>query len=154
MSDAVNLGAVGEEPRHSSQGAIMAAKRIILIHKADDLKPSKITKAGLEASHKILKLARVRRPGLEQFIESGAFAALQAVPQPVIDNPDRRKAEYPEAFFVIDLFDMGRPPKNGERDYDSTAQSILLWLKKHYVETEKPLVRIGELSVIVEILEP
>ena len=132
----------------------MATKRIILIHKADDLKPSKITKVGLEASHKILKLARVRRPGLEEFIESGAFSAMESIPQAVIDNPDRRRIEYPDAYFRIGDIDMGRNPKNGFRDYDSTAQSILLWLKKHYVETEKPLVRIGELSVIVEILEP
>jgi hypothetical protein len=48
---------------------------------------------------------------------------------------------------------MGRPPKNGSRDYDSTAQSILLWIKKFYVETPKSLVRVGELSVIVEYVE-
>lgn len=140
---------------HNTQPVLTPAthKRIVLIHKADGSKPSKITKVALEASHKVLELARVRRPGLEAFIESGEFLELEAVPQPVIDNPDRRKAEYPTAFYVIEESDMGRPPKNGERDYDSTAQSILLWLKKHYAETEKPLLRIGELSVIVEIIE-
>jgi hypothetical protein len=130
----------------------MATTRIILIHKADGAKASKPTKVSIEASHVALKTARVRRPGLEAFIESGAFAALQMVPQAVIDNPDRRRQEFPEAFYVIDEADMGRAPKNGVRDYASTCQSILLWIKKHYAETGKPMVRIGELSVIIETI--
>jgi hypothetical protein len=131
----------------------MATKRIILIHKFDGLKPSKPTKLAVAASHELLRKARVRRPGIEAFLETGEFSALQSVPQEIIDNPDRRREEYPEAFFVIEESDMGRPPKNGSRDYDSTAQSILLWIKKFYVETPKSLVRVGELSVIVEYVE-
>ena len=132
----------------------MTTARIILIHKADGSKPSKPSKVAIAASNEALVTARVRRPGIEAFLESGEFAALQSIPQAVIDNPERRRREFPGAFFVIDEADMGRAPKSGERDYASTCQSILLWIKKHYAETEKPLVRIGELSVIVEILEP
>ena len=131
----------------------MATKRIILIHKFDGLKPSKPTKLAVAASHELLRKARVRRPGIEAFLETGQFSTLQTIPQEVIDNPDRRREEYPEAFFLIGDIDMGRNPKNGGRDYDSTAQSILLWIKKFYVETPKPVVRVGELSVIVEYIE-
>jgi hypothetical protein len=130
----------------------MATQRIILIHKADGAKASKASKIAVQASHEALASARVRRPGLEAFIESGEFASLEAIPQAVIDNPLRRRQEFPTAFYVIDESDMGRAPKNGTRDYASTCQSILLWIKKHYAETEKPLVRVGELSVIVEEL--
>ena len=143
---------VGEAPRHSSQGVTMTTERIILIHKADGSKASKPSKVAIASSHSMLESARVRRPGLEAFIESGKFATLDSIPQAIIDNPLRRREEFPEAFFIIDESDMGRPPKSGERDYASTCQSILLWIKKHYAETEKPLVRIGELSVIVETL--
>jgi hypothetical protein len=128
----------------------MKASRIILIHKADEAKPTKPTKLAVSASHELLKVARVRRPGIEAFIESGQFAALAPVPQAVIDNPDRRRDEFPDAFFIIEESDMGRTPKNGRRDIDSTAQSILLWIKKFYAETPKPLVRASELSIVVE----
>jgi hypothetical protein len=131
----------------------MKQARIILIHKADETKASKPTKLAVAASHELLKVARVRRPGLEAFIESGKFAAMSQVPQAVIDNPDRRREEFPDAFFIIEESDMGRSPKNGKRDYESTAQSILLWLKKFYAETPKPLVRSSELSIVVEWIE-
>lgn len=128
----------------------MESSRIILINKADGEKPIKPTKIAIATTHEILAVARVRRHGIEAFIESGAFASMEAIPQAVIDNPDRRKIEYPEAFYVIEESDMGRKPKNKERDMDSTAQSILLWIKKFYVETEKPLVRASQLSIVVE----
>ena len=128
----------------------MKASRIILIHKADSAKPSKPSKIAIATTHELLATARVRRPGIEAFIESGQFAALAPVPQAVIDNPDRRRIEYPGAFFVIEESDMGRTPKNGKRDIDSTAQSILLWIKKFYAETPKPIVRVSELSIVVE----
>lgn len=131
----------------------MTTARIILIHKADGSKPSKPSKVAIAASKEALVTARVRRPGIESFLESGAFALMESIPQAVIDNPERRRREFPLSFFPIDESDMGRRPKNGERDYASTCQSILLWIKKHYAETDKPLVRIGELSVIVEYPE-
>lgn len=128
----------------------MESSRIILIHKADESKPSKPSKIAIATTHEIINVARVRRPGIERLIETGEFASMPSIPQAVIDNPDRRRIEYPEAFYVIEEADMGRRPKNGERDLDSTAQSILLWIKKFYVETPKPLVRASELSIVVE----
>lgn len=137
------IGATGSATRKAQN----MSKHLLLINKADGHKAERITKAKRDAVAEILNTARVARPELVDYILSGAFTDDEAVPQNVIDNPDRRKAEYPEAGWIIPETCLGRPPKNGERDYDSTAQSVLLWIKKVFVDTG--VVRASQLSLVV-----
>ena len=95
-----------------------------------------------------LSTTRVQRPELLEFFLSGEFDASEAVQQAVIDNPMRRRKDHPNAGWTVPEGSLGRPPKKGERDWDSTSQSILLWVKRTLVETG--WLRIEDLSIIVE----
>lgn len=120
---------------------------LLLIHKADGAKAERITKAKREAVAEILKTARVARPELVDYILSGAFTEDETIPQNVIDNPHRRAAEHPDAGWIVPESCLGRPPKTGERDYASTCQSVLLWIKKVFVDTG--ILRASQVSLIV-----
>jgi hypothetical protein len=120
---------------------------LLLIHKADGSKAERITKAKREAVAEILKTARVARPELVDYILSGAFTEDETIPQNVIDNPHRRAAEHPDAGWIVPETCLGRPPKSGERDYASTCQSVLLWIKKVFVDTG--ILRASQVSLIV-----
>jgi hypothetical protein len=120
---------------------------LLLIHKADGAKAERITKAKREAVAEILKTARVARPELVDYILSGAFTEDETIPQNVIDNPHRRAAEHPDAGWIVPESCLGRPPKSGERDYASTCQSVLLWIKKVFVDTG--VLRASQVSLIV-----
>jgi hypothetical protein len=123
------------------------SEQLLLINKADGAKAERITKAKRDAVAEILKTARVARPELVEYILSGAFGDSEQVAQNVIDNPHRRAEEHPNAGWIVPESCLGRPPKNGERDYDSTCQSVLLWIKKVFVDTG--VVRASQLSLIV-----
>lgn len=120
---------------------------LLLINKADGSKPERITKAKREAVAAVLATSRVSRPELVDYILSGEFAASETVAQNVIDNPHRRAAEHPDAGWIVPESCLGRPPKSGERDYASTCQSVLLWIKKVFVDTG--IIRASQLSLIV-----
>jgi hypothetical protein len=120
---------------------------LLLINKADGSKPERITKAKREAVAAVLATSRVSRPELVDYILSGEFAASETVAQNVIDNPHRRAAEHPDAGWIVPESCLGRPPKTGERDYASTCQSVLLWIKKVFVDTG--VIRASQLSLIV-----
>lgn len=132
-------------------GTIEQETVIVLRHKADGKASSKATKAAKAASTEALRVARVRRPGLEEFLFSGAFHAMPMIQQAVIDNPFRLWDEYADegTYFVIPEDSLGRSPKGRARDMDSTCQSILLWIKKYFGETSPALVRSSELSLTV-----
>lgn len=139
-------------PKPVTTPATTTPERVIVIrHKADGKPSSKPTKAAIAATLAALKLARVARPSLVEFFTSGQFHAMPMIPQAIIDNPERLWEEFGTAdtYWIVPADSLGRAPKNGERDWDSTAQSILLWIKKHMAETPKPLVRASELSVTV-----
>ncbi len=120
---------------------------LLLINKADGQKAERITKAKREAVAAVLETSRVARPELVEYILSGAFGDSEQVAQNVIDNPHRRAEEHPNAGWIVPESCLGRPPKNGERDFDSTCQSVLLWIKKVFVDTG--VVRASQLSLIV-----
>jgi hypothetical protein len=121
---------------------------ILVIRKGDTKKARKaLTKAQRKAVADALAVARVQRPALLDFFLSGEFGAMVAVPQSVIDNPLRRANDYPDSGFIVPEDSLGRAPKKGERDYASTAQSILLWIKKYLVDTGA--FSVDEISVIV-----
>lgn len=124
---------------------------LVIRHKADGKAPSRLTEKAKKATAKALASARVRRPGLEALLESGAFHRLPMIQQAVIDNPQRLWDEHDDetTYLVIPTDSFGRAPKTGERDWDSTAQSILLWVKKYYCETEAPAFRASEVSITV-----
>ena len=126
-------------------------EHILIIRKGDKRKGVAITKAHKKAIEEALKASRVQRPELVDFFMSGEFAASQAIPQNVIDNPLRREAEFPGVGWIVPEGSLGRAPKKGKRDYQSTAQSILLWIKKYFVETGA--VRIDDISVVVVNVE-
>lgn len=132
----------------STQPVPTPAPRIIIIRKAASTKVPKLTKARLALVTEALSTTRVQRPELLEFFLSGEFDASEALPQSVIDNPARRKAEFPHVGWTVPEGSLGRPPKNGERDWQSTSQSILLWIKRTLVETG--WLRIEDLSIIVE----
>lgn len=122
-------------------------KQILIIRKATGRKPLAITKSRRNDIITALRLARVQRPELVEFFLSGEFAASTPIPQSIIDNPARRAQEFPGVGFVVPDGSLGRAPKSGERDWQSTSQSILLWIKKYFIDTG--VVRIDEISVIV-----
>ena len=124
-------------------------KQILIIRKADGAKPFAITKARKAATLEALRAARVQRPASLDFFLSGAFAESAEIPQAVIDNPIKRERDFAGVGFIVPESDLGRAPKSGERDWQSTCQSVLLWLKKYLSETDAPAVRLSQLSVIV-----
>jgi hypothetical protein len=125
--------------------------QILVLRKGDGRKALVITKARQKAIEEALKASRVQRPELVDFFMSGEFAASQAIPQTIIDNPLRRESEFAGVGFIVPEGSLGRSPKSGERDWQSTAQSILLWIKKYFVDTGA--VRIDDISVIVVSVE-
>jgi len=128
------------------------ATHILIIRKDTGRKVPALTKAKREAIGEALKTCRVERPELLAYFLSGEFAEAEAVPQSVIDNPIRRRAEFPEAGWIVPEGSLGRPPKRDKpRDWQSTSQSILLWLKRVLVETG--WLTVDHLSVIVEAIE-
>jgi hypothetical protein len=122
-------------------------KQIIVLRKGEGRKALTLTKARMGAIEEALRACRVQRPELLAFFLYGGFAAMPAIPQSVIDNPVGRERDFPGVGFVIPEGSLGRAPKNGQRDYASTSQSVLLWVKKYLVDTG--FIRIEELSIIV-----
>ncbi len=77
-----------------------------------------------------------------------AFHRQPALSSVVIDNPHRRMADHPDAGWIVPDDCLGRPPKSGERDWASSAQSLLLWIKQTVVAAG--WCEAGEISVVVE----
>lgn len=119
---------------------------LIIVRKDDGRKPERITKAKLEALEAVLSKARVDRTDIVEFVLSGGFHALPAIPQAVIDNPERRERDYPDAGARITDACLGRAPKNGDRNWPSTAESVRLWCKAAFVDTG--ILRLSELSIL------
>ena len=123
-------------------------RQIAIVRKGEGRKARKpLTKRQVKAITDALAIARVQRPALLEHFLSGAFGAGIAVPQSVIDNPLRRAAEYPEAAWIVPEDSLGRAPKKAERDWQSTSQSILLWIKKYLIDTGA--FTVDEISVLV-----
>ena len=127
-----------------------SSTRILILRKGSRKIP-KVTKARLTEITDALRVARVQRPNVVEFFLSGEFASLTVVPQSVIDNPLRRREEFPDAGWVIPATDLGREPKKGERDWHSTSQSILLWVKKYLCDTG--WLEYDDIAVVVESVE-
>ena len=126
---------------------VTSSPSIAIFRKDDGKKPYVINKARENAILDALRVCRVERPELVELFLSGAFAGMESIAQSVIDNPVKREIDHPGAGFVVPESCLGRAPKSGVRDWQSTAQSILIWIKKYFVETG--VIRISELSVIV-----
>jgi hypothetical protein len=120
---------------------------ILIIRKGEGRKALVLTKAREAAIREALKSCRVARPEILELFLSGEFAAMESIPQSVIDNPIKRARDFAGVGFVVPEGSMGRAPKNGTRDMASTAESIRIWIGKYLIETG--LVRKDELSVIV-----
>jgi hypothetical protein len=120
---------------------------IIVLRKGEGRKVLTLTKAREGAIREALRACRVQRPELLAFFLEGGFAGMPSIPQSVIDNPVGREIAFPGVGFVIPEGSLGRAPKSGVRDWQSTSQSILLWVKKYLVDTG--FIRIEELSIIV-----
>jgi hypothetical protein len=100
--------------------------------------------------------SRVDRPELlDFFMPTGkgksAFHRLPALSPQVIDNRPLRLVEHADAGWVVPVSNLGRKaqsdPDAAQND-QSTAQSVLLWLKKH--AAANGLCDPAELSVVVE----
>lgn len=131
--------------------ATVSHETILIIRKATGRKVPALTKAKREAIAETLRTSRVQRPELLEYFLSGQFAAAEAVPQSCIDNPHHRRADHADAGWPVPEASMGRPPKGDKRDYQSTAQSLLLWMKRVFVDTG--WLTIDHLSVVVDITE-
>ena len=77
-----------------------------------------------------------------------AFHRQPALSSVVIDNPLRRIADHPDAGWIVPADCLGRAPKTGERDWASSSQSLLLWIKQTVVAAG--WAEAGEISVVVE----
>lgn len=124
---------------------------ISLFLKDDGKAPNRITKAKRDAVADVLRTSRVRRDALVDYVMSGDYFTDDAIPPSVIDNPHRRMAEHPDAGWIIPDDCLGRAPKDGVRDWDSTAQSVLLWIKRVLVDTG--ILRVSQVSVLVVTIE-
>ncbi len=122
-------------------------KQILIIRKGEGRKPLTLTKAREAAIREALKACRVARPEVLAFFLEGGFAAMPAIPQSVIDNPIKRSRDFAGVGFVVPEGSLGRSPKTGERDWNSTCESVRIWINKYLIETG--FVRKDELSVIV-----
>jgi hypothetical protein len=131
----------------NTQPVTTPAQSVAIFRKDDGKKPYVINKSRETAIRDALRVARVNRPGVVEFFLSGAFAEMESIPQTVIDNPIKRSIDYPDAGFIIPESDLGRAPKNGVRNWQSTCEANRLWVRKYFVETG--VVRISELSVIL-----
>ena len=120
---------------------------ILIIRKDDGRKPYVLTKAREAAIREALKACRVDRPEVLALFMDGDFASMPSIPQSVIDNPIKRERDFPGVGFIVPEGSLGRAPKNGERNWQSTCEAVRLWITKYLVETG--FVRKGELCVIV-----
>lgn len=124
------------------------ADTLKIYRKSSPTPTRKPSAAKAKAVAEALRVARVQRPELLDFFLSGEFHRLPAIPAAVIDNPVKRITEHGDEAWAIPEGSMGRAPKSGERDYQSTGQSILLWCKKYLCETG--VVSPDEISIVVE----
>jgi hypothetical protein len=131
--------------------ATVSHETILIIRKATGRKVPTLTKAKREAIAEALRTSRVERPEILAYFLSGDFAASEAVSQVCIDNPLHRRKDHAEAGWTVPESSLGRAPKSGKRDYQSTAQSVLLWLKRVFVDTG--WLTVEHLSVIVDTAE-
>ena len=104
------------------------------------------TKTLIAAAHRELELARVRRPDLESFIESGGFHRLTRLDSRIIRNSALRRRDYqsPEYCYTFTTNDCGRIG----RDANSTAMAARIWIERYYVATG--LIEHGELAIVVD----
>jgi hypothetical protein len=109
----------------------------------------KATKAKIDATRKHLEIfCRVRRPDIEAlFIPSKAngvsdFYNLPKLSPQVIDNRPLRMTEHGDAGWIVPESNLGR---KGAADA-STAQSVLLWVKKNLADVVNP----EDVSIVVE----
>ena len=103
-------------------------------------------KADIAAAHHELELARVRRPDLESFIESGGFHRLSPLDSRTIRNAPLRRRDYtgPEWCYTFTTNDCGRMG----RDIQSTAMAARIWIERYYVAAG--VIAPGELVVVVD----
>lgn len=129
-----------------TQPVATPAPHLIIVRKDDGRKPERITNAKRDALAIVLAKARVDRSELVDLIMSGEFHNLPAISQAIIDNPERRAREFPDAGYIVPDACLGRAPKSGERNWASTVESVRLWLKAAFVDTG--ILRLSELTVI------
>jgi len=118
---------------------------------------SKMSKAKRDAvAAKVSAYSRVDRPELLAFfMPSGSgkseFHKLPALAPQIIDNRPLRITEHSGLGWTVPVSNLGRKaqtdPEAAQNDA-STAQSVLLWLKKH--AAENGLCDASEISVVVE----
>jgi hypothetical protein len=77
-----------------------------------------------------------------------AFHRQTALSSVIVDNPLLRIADHADAGWIVPDDCLGRAPKSGERDWASTSQSLLLWIKQTVVAAG--WCDAGEISVVVE----
>ncbi len=109
--------------------------------------PPKFTKSErADIAKRIDALSRVDRPGITELFLSGQFYKLPAVESAIVNNPPLRRLDYGEACYSIPESDLGKAGQSG--DEAKTAQSIVLWVKKHIVQNG--LCNEGEFSVVMD----
>jgi hypothetical protein len=128
---------------------------LVIYRKAADASaPARLkASAAREQRDAIDARSRVRRDAvLDHFQPSpqgrSAFHRQPVLTSVVIDNPIRRMADHADAGWIVPDDCLGRTPKSGERDWASTAQSLLLWIKQTIVAAG--WCDASEISVVVE----
>ncbi len=99
-----------------------------------------------EIAHRISVLSRVDRPGITELFLSGGFYKLPEVASNIVNNPPLRRLDHLADGYLIPDEDLGKAGQNG--DEAKTAQSIVLWIKKHIVANG--LCNEGEFSVVMD----
>ena len=121
----------------------------ILIYRITTAAPTKKpTKAARERAAHALQLARVRRPELEQFIESGGFHRLTAVTRAEVKDVNKRRRDLlePEYYYMVSRADLGRAATSGK----STAESVRAWILKYYGPEGAGIIGADEFAVVFE----
>ena len=123
---------------------------IKIYRKESALSRPKFTRADVERFNRKAELGmmRVQRPSLQSFFipaKAGAvsdFYKLPALSPGVIKNRGERILDHASAGWEIPLDSLGR----GKEVTPSTAQSILLWIKKNLGEFVNP----DDVSIVIE----
>jgi hypothetical protein len=128
--------------------AIVIYRKAVDVPNVSRLKAS----AAREQRAAIAARSRVNRDAvLDHFQPSpqgrSAFHRQDALLSTIIDNPQQRQW-FAACGWVVPDDCLGRAPKSGERDFASTAQSLLLWIKQTVVAAG--WCDASEISVVVE----
>ena len=107
-------------------------RAIIIRIKAGNPAPKRLTKKAIALVMDELQKARVRRPSLEAFFFTNQFLTLPTLTQYQIDAGIYHDENGEDAYWILSEDSLGRLPKNGERDWESTAESIRLWIKRYF----------------------